>query len=130
MGREQLNEKRNYPPVGTMMYCVREHLYYVPGRVGVKTEYVVFCGKVVEHIGGNLKEFRLRGKGPDGHTECVYRTVQEIGKKVFYTAREAADLARKTTEDYERRWAWTARWGDIPLRRPWEHLLREEATKE
>jgi hypothetical protein len=56
--------------------------------------------------------------------------VQEIGKKVFYTAREAADLARKTTEDYERRWAWTARWGDIPLRRPWEHLLREEATKE
>ena len=33
------------------------------------------------------------------------------------------------TEDYEKRWAWTERWGDVPLRRPWEHLLRVEPER-
>jgi hypothetical protein len=89
-------------------------------------EYVVFCGEVTGHLGGNRQEFRLRGKSPYGYIELSYPTLQDIGKKVFYTAREAAELARRTTEDYERRWGWTARWGDIPLRRSWEHLLQEE----
>jgi hypothetical protein len=123
--------KKGYPPIGTAMYCVREHLYYVPGRAGPKTEYVVFCGEVAEHLGGNRQEFRLCGKGPEGHTELAYPMAQDIGEKVFYTAREAAELARSMTEDYERRWAWITRWGgdDIPLRRPWEHLLQEEAEE-
>jgi hypothetical protein len=121
------NEKRNYPPVGTIMYCVREHMYYVPGRAGPKTEYVVFCGEVTGHLGGNRKEFRLRGKSADGYIVITYPMLQDIGERYFYTAREAAELARSMTEDYERRWAWTERWGDVPLRRPWEHLLKEDA---
>jgi hypothetical protein len=122
-------EKRNFPPVGTAMYCVREHLYYVPGRAGPKLEYTVFSGEVAEHLGGPRQEFRLCGKDANGHISLEYPRLQDIGKTVFYTAREAAELARSMTEDYERRWAWITRWGgdDIPLRRPWEHLLEEGA---
>lgn len=115
------------PPVGTTMYCVKEHLYYEGGRTGPKMEHVVFCGEVVEHFGGSRQEFRLCGKkGLDGCIKLAFHTLQDIGKSVFFTAREAAELAERMTKDYERRWAWTARWGDIPLRRPWEHLLQEE----
>jgi hypothetical protein len=95
-------KRKGYPPIGTAMYCVREHLYREPGRAGPKMEYVAFCGEVVAYL---------------------YPVVQDVGEKVFYTAREAAELAQSMTEDYERRWAWTARWGDVPLRRPWKNLL-------
>jgi len=46
------NEKRNYPRVGTIMYCVKEHFYYEGGRAAPKTEYTVFCGEVTGYLGG------------------------------------------------------------------------------
>jgi len=122
-------KRRPRPPLGTTMFCVLEHRYYIPGRAGPAFEYVVFEGKVKGYIEGGWVDMMLRGVGADGGVELVERRLQDIGTKVFHTAVEAARLARDMTEDYERRWAWMARWGDIPLRRPWAALLMEESTR-
>ena len=113
------------PPLGTTMFCVQEHLYYIPGRAGPALEYVIFEGEVVGYYDGpGWVDIRLRGRSDKG-VEIVRRRLKDIGAKIFTTAQEAAMLARDMTEDYERRWAWTERWGDVPLRRPWEQLLKE-----
>ena len=113
------------PPVGTMLYTVHEHLYRKPGRTGPFEEYVVFAGEITEHLPGPKKLMRLDGPTPEGRIICDYRSFFDIGKTVFFTAREAALLAREKTEEYERRWAWTEKYGDVPLRRTWENLLKE-----
>ena len=111
------------PPLGAELYAVHEHLYYKPGHAGPFEEFVVFTGKVVEHLPGPKKLIRIDGLTPEGHIMCDYRSSFDIGQTVFYTAREAALLALKKTEDYDRTWAWTEKYGDVPLRRPWESLL-------
>ena len=123
--KEAPREKGGTPPIGTTLYLAREHLYYVPGRVGPLLEYVVFAGKVTQHLPGPRKLMCLRGTAPEGHTELVYKSTADIGTNTFRTEREAAQQARTMTDDYERRWAFMERWGDIPLRRPWEDLLKE-----
>ena len=123
--KEAPREKGGTPPIGTTLYLAREHLYYVPGRVGPLLEYVVFAGEVTQHLPGPRKLMCLRGTVPEGHTELVYKSATDIGTSLFKTEREAAQRAMAMTDAYERRWAFTARWGDIPLRRPWEELLKE-----
>ena len=115
------------PPVGTQLYVVREHLYYKPGRAGPLMEYVVCHGRVKGYIEGGYVQIVLVIENA-GANNMGYPKLSDIGKKVFYTAREAALLAKAMTEDYERRWAWTERWRDIPLRRPWENLLKEDSN--
>ena len=110
------------PPVGTQLYVVREHLYYKPERAGPLMEYVVCPGRVKGYIKGGYVQIVLVLENA-GANNMGYPKLSDIGKKVFYAAREAALLAKQETEDYERRWAWTERWGDIPLRRPWQELL-------
>lgn len=121
-------KRQTRPPLGTTMFCVLEHLYYIPGRAGPDKEFVVFEGKITGYHEGGWVDMELRGRGPEGYPETAHRRLQDIGTKVFHTAVEAAVLARDMTEDYERRWAWTERWGDVPLRRPWERLLKEAMT--
>lgn len=117
---------RGRPPLGTTMFCVREHLYYIPGRAGPAKEYVIFEGEIVDYYDGpGWVDVKLKGRDADGYVQTIHRRLKDIGVKIFFTAREAAVLARDMTEDYERRWAWTERWGDVPLRRPWEQLLKE-----
>ena len=124
-----MKKRQTRPQKGTTMFCVQEHLYYTPGRAGPAKEYVVFEGKVAGFYDGpGWVDIQLQGRGADG-TETVHRRLMDIGTKVFFTAREAAELARDMTEDYEKRWAWTERWGDVPLRRPWEHLFRVEPER-
>ena len=124
---EKPKKNDNRPPIGTTLYTVEEHLYYAAERHGPFLEYIVFAGEVKEHLDGPKKLMCLRGRSPDGYINLTYRSLRDIGEKVFFTAREAALLAKAMTEDYERRWAWTERWGDVPLRRPWENLLKEGA---
>lgn len=120
-------KRQTRPPKGTRMFCVQEHLYYIPGRAGPAMEYVVFEGQVIGYYDGpGWVDIQLCGSGDGGGIEIVHRRLMDIGTKVFFTAGEAAVLAQEMTEDYEKRWAWTERWGDVPLRRPWEHLLKEE----
>ena len=121
-------KRQTRPPLGTTMFCVQEHRYYIPGRAGPALEYVIFEGKVVGYYDGpGWADIQLRGRGAHG-IETIHRRLKDIGAKVFHTDVEAARLARDMTEDYERRWAWTERWGDVPLRRPWEQLLKEAMT--
>jgi len=111
------------PPVGTMLYTVHRHMYYKPGRTGPFEEFVVFAGKITDHLPGPKKLMRLDGLDPEGRRVCDYRSIFDIGKTVFTTAREAALLALKKTEDYDWTWAWTEKYGDVPMRRTWECLL-------
>lgn len=116
------------PDIGTTMYAVREHLYYDRSvRLAPFKEYVVFEGKVIGFFEGSWVDIELRGLDPEGYMTLHYERLKDIGTKVFYTTREAAELARKMTEDYERRWSWLGP-PDIPLRRPWENLIEEEYT--
>lgn len=118
-------KRQTRPPLGTTMFCVQEHLYYIPGRAGPALEYVIFEGEVVGYYDGpGWVDIQLRGRSANG-VDTVHRRLKDVGTKIFTTAQEAAMLARDMTEDYERRWAWTERWGDVPLRRPWEQLLKE-----
>ena len=115
------------PTIGTTMYCVREHLYYKPDRTSPYMEYVVCAGRVKGYIEGGYVQIVLVLKNA-GANNMDYPRLSDIGKKVFYTAREAALLAKAMTEDYERRWGWMAT--EIPLRRPWAELLKQEESDE
>ena len=118
-----LTSKR--PTIGETLYVVREHLYYQVGHAGPLLEYVVCEGKLRDFIEGKYVQMMLLLRGA-GANNLAYPKLNDLGKTVFRTVREAALLAKEMTEDYERRWAFTARWGDIPLRRPWEDLLAQE----
>ena len=112
------------PQIGAIFYVVREHLYYADNHAGPKLEYVVCSGKLRRFIIGKWVCMELLLKQA-GANNLAYPKLCDIGKTVFHAAREAAMQAKAMTEDYERRWAFTAQWGDIPLRRPWENLLQE-----
>ena len=113
------------PPVGTKMYFVRENYYYVPGDPAPKMEYCVCEGEIKEFLIGGFTEIYMVGPGPARHEKVqvvTIRRLDEIGERVFYTAKEAAMLAKKKTEKYESAWGWTM---DGPMRRTWEKYLEE-----
>lgn len=111
----------NITKVGDVIWYVREHLYYVPEHAGPLLEYSVCKGKVIGHYNGRIKEAKIIGDNPDGYKDLIYCKESNIGhKQCFWTATDAAEYAKKLTDDYERRWAWLG-----PLRRPWENLLKE-----
>ena len=124
------SKKTTRPSVGTTMFCVCEHLYYISGRAGPAKEYVIFEGVVTGYHDAGWVDVTLEGRDADGHMETVHRRLKDIGSTLFFTVREAALLAESMTEDYERRWGWTERWGDVPLRRPWQVYLDEAATRD
>lgn len=115
------------PETGTEMYAVFEHLYSVQNRAGPLLEYCVCKGTVRGFFTGGYTEVRLLFTGPDGFPQPGYYKLDDIGKKLFYTAAEAAALAKSMTEKYERTWGWIGA-PEIPMARPWEKLLEVPAN--
>ena len=90
------------PEIGTEMYFVVERLYYVKSvQAAPFLEYCVCEGAVWKYIDQNQTEMCLIYDG-----SLSYFKLAAIGEKVFYTPREAALLAKKKTEKYERVWGW------------------------
>lgn len=110
------------PEIGTKMYSVQEHMYYVPGRAAPVLEYCVCEVTVRGFFTGGYTEVQLIGPNPKGHQTPYQYKISDIGKRIFYTPQEAALLAKAETEKYERIWGWTK---DPPMRRTWEHLLED-----
>ena len=106
------------PEIGTEMYAVFEHLYSVQN---------VCKGTVRGFFTGGYTEVRLLFTGPDGFPQPGYYKLDDIGKKLFYTAAEAAAMAKSMTEKYERTWGWIGA-PEIPMARPWEKLLEVPAN--
>ena len=111
------------PDIGTKVYFVCEYLYYIPGHAGPVKEYCVCGAEVAGFFTGGYTEVRLVGDDPDGHRTPYFFKLSEIGERVFYTPEEAASYAQTLTVRYERIWGWLGI-PDIPMRRPWENLLK------
>lgn len=117
------------PPIGTKMYDVWENIYDANGKVSSAKEYVVVESKVTGFFEGRIVQIHLlTHSAPNGNSQHL-RTVPhshklgDIGKKVFYTAREAAEYAKELTEKHDRTWSWIDK---APMRRTWEKYLKEE----
>lgn len=110
------------PEIGTKMYSVHEHLYYIEKHAGPVLEYCVCEAEVTGFFQGGYTEVCLVGLSPEGYRTPYRYKLSDIGSKVFYTAKEAAQLAQKMTEQYERTWGWIGA-PDIQLRRTWEKYL-------
>lgn len=128
-------KRKNWPAVGTKMYFVVEHRYYIPDHAAPMMEYCVCEGEVTGYFTLGYTEMHLVGSNPDGFTAPSHYKVKEIGEKVFFTPREAALLAKHMTKKYEQAWGWM---GNPPMRRLWivfldegqmENLNREEESR-
>ncbi len=109
------------PDLGTKMYSVHEHRYYQRGKKAAPYfEYVVLEGEVVGFFTGSYTEVCLKGPDGDGYTFPYRYKLSDIGVKVFFTAKEAAELAKKMTEKHEQTWNWML---EEPIRRTWEVML-------
>lgn len=111
------------PEIGAKMYFINEHLYYVPRNPAPITEYCVCEGVVTGFFSWGYEEIDILGKSPEGHTTPYRFKLSLIGKQVFYTPKEAALLAQKMTEQYERTWGWIGGPG-FPMRKSWEKYLK------
>ncbi len=110
------------------MYTVQEHLYYIKERTAPILEYCVCEAVVTSYYKGGYTEVCLTGKFPKGYTTPYWYKVSEVGKRVFYTVQEAAELARQETEEHEHTWGWLGP-PQIPMRRTWEKGLNPEAPE-
>ena len=125
-----MGRKQQRPEIGSKMWDVHENLYYVSGRIAPVMEYVVTEGEVTGYLEGNYVEVKLLGPVPRGDRSYPvprFHKLSDVGKQVFYTAREAALRAKEMTEKHERTWAWT---GDPPMRRTWEKYLDGSAPEQ
>ena len=111
--------KTKRPEIGAEMYAVFEHLYYIPNHAWPIMEYCVCKGTVRGFFTGGYREVCLLFTGPDGLPKPGHFRLDDIGKKLFYTAAEAAALAESMTEKYELAWGWIGP-PYIPMARPWE----------
>lgn len=116
----QMMKRKDWPKVGTKMYSVHEHLYYVPGRAAPVMEYCVCEAEVQGYFQGGYIEICLVGNLPDRGLTPYRYPLKDVGIYVFYTPYEAAVLAKQMTEKYECAWSWMK---DPPMRRPWAYLL-------
>lgn len=115
-----MRQKR--PVIGTKMYAVHEHLYYIPGFPAPVMEYCVCEAEVRGFFTGGYTEVRLIGNSPNGFVTPYSYKLSDIDKRVFYTPTEAALLAKDMTDKYERIWGWIGN-PHIPMRRLWEEYL-------
>jgi len=105
----------NKPELGTTMWDVREHLYYSEGKAAPLREFVV--EKV--YVKGYFKGRYVSIDVSDGATPRRYK-VSDIGKRLFFTAREAAIYAKKLSDEAD---MIELRYGGQPVRRSWEMYL-------
>ena len=118
--------KVDKPEIGAELYAVFEHLYSsksAPHRA--MKEYCVCKGTVRSFYTGSYTDVCLLCQGPDGAPTLRYCKLEDIGKKLFYTAAEAAELAKSMTEKYEQTWGWIGA-PEFPMARPWEDLLERK----
>jgi hypothetical protein len=118
------NQRSNTPPIGTKMFHADEHLYYVNGIAAPLKEYCVCEAEVMDYIKGGAVEIKLVGKDPGGYEALYYYRLGGIGTRIFRTVKEAALLAKRKTEQYERDWG-ALNPPDVPMRRTWEKYLEE-----
>lgn len=111
------------PEIGTVLWSVHEHLYYTLESAAPVKEYCVCSAKVVGYFEGGYVEICLRGKSPDGYITPYRYKLADLGKCVFFTAREAAEAAQRMTDRHEKTWS---KFGDPPMRRTWEKYLQED----
>lgn len=114
--------RRQKPKIGTEMYCVCEHLYYIQDHAGPVMEYCVCKGTVRDFFRGSYTEICLHIMGPDGFPRPWRCKLSDVGKRLFFTAEEAAVAARDMTEKYEKTWGWIGA-PEFPMARPWANLL-------
>lgn len=115
--------KIDKPEIGAELYAVFEHLYSsksAPHRA--MKEYCVCKGTVRGFYTGSYTDVCLLFQGPNGVPMLSYYKLEDIGKKLFYTAAEAAELAKRMTEKYEQTWGWIGA-PEFPMARPWEDLF-------
>lgn len=114
------------PEIGTKMYSVHEHLYYIKGYPAPLLEYVVCVAKVTGFYTKGYTEVFLTGKDPEGYNTPYIYPMKAIGKSLFYTAKEAVEHAKLLTERYEHTWGWLGT-PNIPMRRTWKYYLIDVA---
>lgn len=107
----------NRPDVGTEMWDVVEHLYYIPGRAYPLKEFCV-CKVFVR---GYFKGRYISIDVSDGKTPRRY-SLTEIGKRLFFTARESALYAKQLSDEED---LVLRRFREPPVRRTWEKFLQE-----
>ena len=112
------------PPIGTPMWHVLEHLYYENTRAGPLMEYVVREARVTGYFQGGYTEIRLTGKNAGGYLTPYSFPLSDIGRRLFYTPEEAAQLAKRMTENEEK-----MLWCSDPLRRPWAKYIMPVAEQ-
>ena len=86
--------KIDKPEIGAELYSVFGHLYsskLAPHRV--LKEYCVCKGTVRGFYTGSYTDVCMLFQGPNGTPTLSYYKLEDIGKKLFYTAAEAAELA-------------------------------------
>ncbi len=118
--------KVDKPEIGAEMYAVFEHLYSnnsAPAR-SLK-EYCVCKGTVRGFYTGSYTDVCMLFRGLEGCPLLSYYKLEDIGKKLFYKAADAAELAKSMTEKYERIWSWIGA-PEFPMARPWEDLLERK----
>lgn len=110
-------------PIGSTVYGVHRNLWYAKGVPYPYPEFVVKAEEVKAHIAVGYNEVRTS----DGATPYYYKA-SDFGKIVFFTAKEAAQEALNRTIQDENRYTFMR--DEPPMRRTWEHYLKEEETSE
>lgn len=104
-------------PIDSVVYGVHINHWYKKGVPYPYSEYVVKEETVKAHLEYGFKEVRTS----DGATPYYYQA-KDFGKKVFFTAKEAAQEALRRTIDSDQTWT---KYGEPPMRRTWEIYLEE-----
>lgn len=104
MNDERPQKRTKRPEIGTKMYCVQEHMYYViDSKYGPRIEYCVCEAEVTGFYTKGFTEVVLFGSDPGGGNSEKYYPLDTIGERLFYTPREAALYAQEKTERWEER---------------------------
>ena len=114
-------KREDWPKIGPQLYFVCEHIYNTEDRTANK-EYVVCSGELTGYSeNSSWTAMRIVGTGPYGYEIVSYYKPQEIGAKVFYSAKEAAQRAKQLTDHDDKVWGAVS----SPMRWPWAHLLED-----
>lgn len=98
--------KVDKPGIGAELYAVFEHLYSsksAPHRA--LKEYCVRKGTVRGFYTGSYTDVCLLSQRPDGAQTLSYYKLEDIGKKLFYTAADSKrPCFRKPPDPYRNMW--------------------------
>lgn len=114
------------PAIGEIMYVTLGHAFYREKSYLIEDEFLVCQAQVTGYYDyENIRAFQILICAPNVHNNCylwhipALKRVADIGKSVYWTPKEAAEKARKLTEEHDCTWNWC----DPPMRRTWERML-------